>query len=349
MSASVHCLLLIILGLCAAHSGLSGTAAPRWEMAAARSSPRKAAATITTTTARLDGSHGDALDALPSELRDAPRGQANAADQGEAAADLASGPFTDTQRLAVAAVGGGGPLASVLGTKPPIDFAGRTAFGRIRCWGAAGSKAVGVGTAKTATRGSQGSKNSPGGYARTGVFGVQGEGLEVRLCVRSLGQHGRTRRQAPLAAAKSQLIASLKKLRPDASVPDHLLQRAAARLQSVGQRPAGWYSATTSNKISGRAIHQQHHGRRRHRARGRFGDGHADGARRDFFSDRRRRAAAQLRVRCARIARINKGTSINAIEFGFGPQEEAENFLVRLARENGGKHVYVDISQLPRP
>jgi hypothetical protein len=46
---------------------------------------------------------------------------------------------------------------------------------------------------------------------------------------------------------------------------------------------------------------------------------------------------------------MNRRTSINAIEFGYGPQSGADNFLVRLARQNNGMHVYVDVSQLPSP
>ena len=49
----------------------------------------------------------------------------------------------------------------------------------------------------------------------------------------------------------------------------------------------------------------------------------------------------------AHIAEMNRGTQINTIEFGYGVQIEADNFLVRLAKQNGGKHVYVDISKLP--
>ena len=36
-------------------------------------------------------------------------------------------------------------------------------------------------------------------------------------------------------------------------------------------------------------------------------------------------------------------------EFGYGPQTDEDNFLVRLARQNGGQHQYVDVSQLPSP
>jgi hypothetical protein len=42
------------------------------------------------------------------------------------------------------------------------------------------------------------------------------------------------------------------------------------------------------------------------------------------------------------------GASINAIEFGSGPPSSRDNFLVRIARENSGAHVYVDVSKLPR-
>ena len=40
------------------------------------------------------------------------------------------------------------------------------------------------------------------------------------------------------------------------------------------------------------------------------------------------------------------GITIHAVEFGPGPQSQSENFLTRLARDNGGKHQYVDISTL---
>ena len=49
----------------------------------------------------------------------------------------------------------------------------------------------------------------------------------------------------------------------------------------------------------------------------------------------------------ARIQRWNYGTTIHAIEFAFGPQSSADNFLIRLARQNGGQHAYVDLSRLP--
>jgi hypothetical protein len=38
---------------------------------------------------------------------------------------------------------------------------------------------------------------------------------------------------------------------------------------------------------------------------------------------------------------------INTIEFGAGPNPGGRNFLVRLAEENRGQYVYVDVTRLP--
>jgi hypothetical protein len=48
-----------------------------------------------------------------------------------------------------------------------------------------------------------------------------------------------------------------------------------------------------------------------------------------------------------RVRRWNRSATIHSIEFGFGPQRNAESFLARLARQNDGQHIYVDVSRLP--
>ena len=48
----------------------------------------------------------------------------------------------------------------------------------------------------------------------------------------------------------------------------------------------------------------------------------------------------------AEIRRWNRGSTINAIEFGSGPASGYNNFLVRLAHQNSGEHVYVDVTGL---
>jgi hypothetical protein len=47
------------------------------------------------------------------------------------------------------------------------------------------------------------------------------------------------------------------------------------------------------------------------------------------------------------IRRRNRAdTVIHTIEFGSGPQASSDNFLVRLAAQNGGQHVYIDVASL---
>jgi hypothetical protein len=48
------------------------------------------------------------------------------------------------------------------------------------------------------------------------------------------------------------------------------------------------------------------------------------------------------------IRRANRryGASINTIEFGVGPAAGDNNFLMRLAAENSGRHGYVDVTRL---
>lgn len=50
----------------------------------------------------------------------------------------------------------------------------------------------------------------------------------------------------------------------------------------------------------------------------------------------------------AAIRSRNAGTTIHAIEFGYGPPKAAGNFLKQLAAENMGQYQYVDVTQLPK-
>lgn len=47
-----------------------------------------------------------------------------------------------------------------------------------------------------------------------------------------------------------------------------------------------------------------------------------------------------------KIHRAAAGIAIHTVEFGVGPQRNANNFLVKLARQNGGEHFYFDVSKL---
>ena len=46
-----------------------------------------------------------------------------------------------------------------------------------------------------------------------------------------------------------------------------------------------------------------------------------------------------------RIDNRGAGTIINTIELGVGPQADAEDFMVKVARQSGGKHVYIDLAK----
>jgi hypothetical protein len=49
------------------------------------------------------------------------------------------------------------------------------------------------------------------------------------------------------------------------------------------------------------------------------------------------------------VRRRNRGiSSINTIEFGYGPAPGDENFLVRLARQNAGRYIYINASNFRR-
>lgn len=47
-----------------------------------------------------------------------------------------------------------------------------------------------------------------------------------------------------------------------------------------------------------------------------------------------------------RIRKNSVGTQINAVQFGNGPRTKASNWLVKLAEQSGGQHIYLDVNQL---
>jgi hypothetical protein len=240
-------------------------------------------------------------------------------------------------------VRGGGPLSSLLNDKPLISLAGvLPTLGEGSGVGAL--EGGGVGTAAGLTTQPRGSNQVRRGYARTGVFGISGEGHKfVYVFDRSGSMDGHG--GAPLTAAKMELLASLKDLNQVHQF-QIIFYNEHPRVFNPTGSPGKLVFGTDQNKYLAQKF---------------IGSITADGATRHeealamavrmspdviFFltdADEPRLTSAQL----AHIAQLNKGTSINAIEFGYGPQSDADNFLVKLARQNGGKHAYVDISQLP--
>ena len=181
-----------------------------------------------------------------------------------------------------------------------------------------------------------------GGKARTSFFGLVGEGYKFVFVFDRSGSMGGNGRES-LRAVKAELLRSLKYLDTV-----HQFQIIFYNERPVVFNPTGTPGrlafATDENKQ--RAI--------------RFLDSIvADGG-----TDHE--AALRLAIRLqpnviffltdgddpkltpAQLAKIRRqaaGIIINAVEFGPGPKPDETSFLADLARQNGGKYVYIDISK----
>jgi len=183
-----------------------------------------------------------------------------------------------------------------------------------------------------------------GGEAQTSVYGLQGEGSKFMYVFdRSGSMSGYGGR--PLRSAQAELIASLNDLDKT-----HQFQIIFYNEEPQVFRPDGRSPRLVFGDEQGKALAQRFV--RSIIASG--GTRHLEPLlmalrmRPDviFFltdAEEPKLSADEL----AQIRRNNKGTQIHAIEFGFGPARGADNFLKRLARQNGGQHAYVDISKLP--
>ena len=279
-----------------------------------------------------------------------PSGEAGGAggelDQGSVATqyyDDEPGPVAQQAGPVHAGGGGGGTLSALLNEKPAVSLTGvLPAAGTSP--GASGGAGGGIGSAQGLTTQPRGSNRVRGGYARTGVFGVVGEGHKfVYVFDRSGSMDGHG--GAPLSAAKAELISSLRDLGQTHQF-QIIFYNEQPRIFNPTGAPGRLVFGTDQNKYLAQKF---------------IGSITADGATRHeealelalrmapdviFFltdADEPRMTTQQL----AHIVQINRGTSINAIEFGYGSQSAVDNFLIKLAHQNGGKHMYVDLSQLP--
>jgi len=182
------------------------------------------------------------------------------------------------------------------------------------------------------------------GKARTGMFGVESEGYKFVFVIdrsASMGGSG----QAALSAAKAELLASLKNLAQVHQFQIIFYNERPTAFNPTGD-PRRALFATERNKALAAEFVES--------ILPFDGTQHYDAVmlalrlRPDVIflltdADDPKLTPAQL----DRINRMAGGITINAVEFGTGPQADAENFLVRLARENGGKHAYVDLTKLP--
>ncbi len=240
---------------------------------------------------------------------------------------------------------GGAQLLAMLNEKPALELGGLLPA-RGTALGTGGLEGGTPGSVGNLTTGGGGSNRLKGGYARTGVFGVVGEGHKfVYVFDRSGSMDGHG--GLPLQAAKAELISSLRNL-DQVHQFQIIFYNEKPRIFNPSGSPGRLVFATEHNKNLGRqfVLSITAEGATQHE------EALASALRMApdvvFFltdADEPRMSPQQL----ARLRRLNQISTIHAIEFGYGPQSDTHNFLVRLAEENGGRHVYIDVGQLRRP
>ncbi len=182
---------------------------------------------------------------------------------------------------------------------------------------------------------------------RTSVFGAEGTGSKfLYVFDRSASMDGYQGR--PLAAAKSELIASLQDLEQVHQFQIIFYNERPSVFNPFRPEPPRMLFGDSATK----RLAQNY-------VRGVVASGgtqHLDalklaiGMRPDvifFLTDAAEPQLSPSQLDEIRKRNANAGVTINAIEFGAGPSQASLNFLVRLARQNGGQHVYVDVTRLP--
>lgn len=256
--------------------------------------------------------------------------------------EVAPSPLSPSTSAASAAAGGEPvrTLADALGGPVAIDPSG--ALPAAPAVGGS-SGASGAGDIRAAVAAAASRPAALGGKATVGVFGTTGEGYKFVYVFDRSGSMGGSGRNA-LEAAKAELLASLRALGPTHQFQIIFYNDHVTKFNPTGD-PDRLVFATEQNKQAAARFLATitADGGTQHEA----ALSAAVKLRPDviFFltdADGPKLYPAQLQ----RIHRMANGITINAIEFGYGPRVPEDNFLVRLARENGGQHAYFDVSKL---
>jgi hypothetical protein len=199
-------------------------------------------------------------------------------------------------------------------------------------------KAGGRPTASTGLHSSSGTS----GYAQVSVFGVQGKGNKfIYVFDRSASMEG-----PPIAAAKKQLVESLQSLE---SINQFHIIFFNTKMQSFDVSGGGHRIAFASDRNKKLAANF-------------IGGITADGGTDRMYALREALNYAPDVIffltdaddpmsasEMAELARANRKVqaAICVIEFGKKPAPEPNDFLARLAHDNGGQYGYVDTTKLP--
>jgi hypothetical protein len=261
-----------------------------------------------------------------------PAGEEPASDSSGDAGHAGTGGADNAAVASLAAIAGGPPPADALAALP----SGLVAVGSL------GAGTLGASDAGGLLNGPHRPGSSQGKFARTHVYGVTGEGrtfVYVFDCSSSMSSGGNNL----LASAKRELLASL----------DDLGEENRFHIIFYNEKPT---KMDLGRGFSGLVFADA---RAKERAR-RFVEGIlAAGGTRHFEA-----LKEGLRLRpdvlffltdadepelsdgqMSEIRGLNRGqTTINTIEFGDRPQPRRNNFLARIALENGGQYLYVDVT-----
>jgi len=194
----------------------------------------------------------------------------------------------------------------------------------------------------------QGSRPSglPDGQTQTSVFGAQGTGTKfIYVFDRSGSMEGYQGR--PLAAAKAELIASLQNLDSVHQFQIIFYNDGQSALNPFGGQPRMMFGSERDKRLAVDFIKGVvANGSTRHLEALKM----ALRLKPDvifFLTDADEPQMTYSELEAIRRMNGGGGCSIHAIEFGSGPFQGDDNFLVKLARQNGGQHVYVDVNSLP--
>jgi len=208
--------------------------------------------------------------------------------------------------------------------------------------GANGLETGGLSDLDDALKGGQ-HANFPTGDTSTSVFGVEGTGTRfVYVFDRSGSMDGFG--GAPLRAAKSELLSSLDDMQRTHQFQIIFYNERPRVFNPTGGKPELVWGDEAGKELAKRFVQSiEATGGTRHMEALAL----ALGMRPDvvfFLTDADEPQITEDEMR--RIRRLNYGASIYAIEFGYGPRRSGTNFLKRLAQQNQGQHVYVDIAKL---
>ena len=181
------------------------------------------------------------------------------------------------------------------------------------------------------------------GDATTSVFGVEGTGSRfVYVFDRSGSMDGFG--GAPLRAAKAELLSSLNDLQRGHQFQIIFYNEQPRVFNPTGGEPSLVWGDEAGKQLAKRFVTGiAATGGTRHMHAMRL----ALGMRPDvifFLTDADEPQMTEDEL--GRVRRLNYATAIHAIEFGYGPNRSTLNFLKRLAAENRGRHVYIDVAKL---